>query len=275
MTFLRFSWDCDLPRFSWVCVLLEIFLGLWPTWYFPGSLTYLRFSLVCDQYLKYSWVYDLPKILWFFDLPEILQVLWPTWYFPGSVTYLRFSWVCWMGVFWSSVLESWSWNLMSCSLSVVSCSIHDNNFITTVYCHICIMYLIHVFYVLQIKGITFCFCSTWSNKLLTMSKIIWYCGWKYENKTWDIMHRHVLIHACLPFSSTEQNWFKFELLEIAYKIGADIQVMVQKSKGIHSFLCCYNVRFIRWLKKKQINSMFMFLMLIIWIIINIQNYNDF
>lgn len=109
VTFLRFSWDCDLPRFSWVCDLLEIFLGLWPTWYVPGS-----------------------------------------------VTYLRFSWVCWMGVFWSSVLESWSWNLMSCSLSVVSWSIHDNNFITTVYCHICIKYLIHVFYVLT-KALPFVF----------------------------------------------------------------------------------------------------------------------
>lgn len=222
---------------------------------FPGFVTYS----------KYSWVSDLLLIF---------LVLWRTWYFPGSVTYLRFSWVCWMGVFWSSVLESWSWNLMSCSLSVVSWSIHDNNFITMVYCHICIMCLIHVFYVLT-KAITFCFCSTWSNKLLTMSKIIWYCGWKHENKTWDIMHRHVLIYACFPFSSTGQNWFKFELLEIAYKVGADIQVMVQKSKGIHSFLCCYNVWFICRLKKRQINSMFMFLMLIIWIIINIDNYNDF
>lgn len=127
--YLGFTWVCDLPEIFLELWLAQIFLGLWSTWNIPGSLTYLRFP-------------------WFRDLLKIFLGLWPSWSFPGSVTYLRFSWVCWMGVFWSSVLESWSWNLMSCSLSVVSWSIHDNNSITTVYCHICIMYLIHVFYVL-------------------------------------------------------------------------------------------------------------------------------
>lgn len=127
-------------------------------------------------------------------------VLWRIWYFFGFVIYLRFFWVCWMGVFWFFVLESWSWNFMFCSLFVVFWSIYDNNFIIMVYCYICIMCFIYVFYVL-IKVIIFCFCFIWSNKLLIMFKIIWYCGWKYENKIWDIMYRYVLIYVWFFFLS--------------------------------------------------------------------------
>lgn len=58
VTYLRFSWVCDLSEIFLGLCLPEIFLGLWPTWDIPGSMTYPRYS-GSMTYLRFSWFCDL------------------------------------------------------------------------------------------------------------------------------------------------------------------------------------------------------------------------